>query len=280
MVNISICARWKQNGTIIAGGLRGSSLTELNSPYGIFVDINQDNTLYVADSGNERVIKFKQDESNGDIVVENMKYLRSVIMHEEQNLYIIDEVEIFKFAPDYDARVRIAGENSQYSGLSRIQEPFEIVLDEKKNLYISDAYNHRVFMWKPNAKEGILIAGTSFQAGFDPLHLFKPQGIFLDTFYNALYVNHRIQRFHPIGNFTGETVAGINQSGASLYQLKYPSSIYVLNNRDIFITDSHNKRIVRWTLGNYTAGGSCIIGCTDQAEALQNVLQHPINYQI
>ncbi len=126
-----------------------------------------------------------------------------------------------------------------------------------------------------------MIAGTSFQAGFDSLHLSKPQGIFLDTFYNALYVadseNHRIQRFRPIGNFTGETVAGINQSGVGLYQLKYPSSIYVLNNRDIFITDSHNKRIVRWTLGNYTAGGSCIIGCTDQAEALQNVLQHPIN---
>jgi hypothetical protein len=115
VVNISICAQWKQNGTIIAGGLRGSSLTELNFPYGIFVDINQDNTLYVADSGNERVIKFRQGELNGEIVVENMKYLRGVIMDEEQNLYITDEAEIFKFAPDYDARVRIAGENSQYS---------------------------------------------------------------------------------------------------------------------------------------------------------------------
>jgi hypothetical protein len=101
-----------------------------------------------------------------------------------------------------------------------------------KILSILDTYNHRVVMWKPHAKAGILIAGTSFQAGFDSLHLSKPQGIFLDTFYNALYVadseNHRIQRFRPIGNFTGETVAGINQSGVGLVFMCLTIEIYLL----------------------------------------------------
>jgi hypothetical protein len=56
--NISSCARWNQNGTTIAGnqnGRCGSNLSMLCYPSSIHIN-RFDNTLYVGDNVNKRVI--------------------------------------------------------------------------------------------------------------------------------------------------------------------------------------------------------------------------------
>ncbi|CAF4329789.1 unnamed protein product, partial [Adineta steineri] len=53
---------------VVAGtGIYGSASDQINSPLGIFVDVNLD--LYVADCGNDRVQLFQSGESNGITVV-------------------------------------------------------------------------------------------------------------------------------------------------------------------------------------------------------------------
>ncbi|CAF1676606.1 unnamed protein product, partial [Didymodactylos carnosus] len=89
---------------------------------------------------------------------------------------------------------------------------YGIVVDSNDSLYISDGSYHRVVKWEKNSTNGTLIAGVTGEYGDDSTHLDFPHGIYVDFDYDALYVadinNNRIQRFHPIGNLTGETVAG------------------------------------------------------------------------
>ena len=64
---MNIISRWKQHGTTIAGGYeKGNPLNELNLSSDIFID--DDQTIYVADSGNHRIVEWKNNEINGRIV--------------------------------------------------------------------------------------------------------------------------------------------------------------------------------------------------------------------
>jgi DNA-binding beta-propeller fold protein YncE len=140
-------------------------------------------------------------------------------------------------------------------------------------------------MFKPNSNVAVLLVGGSGFDGSGSLGLNRPQGIYIDSFFNALYVadtkNNHIQRFHPIGNKTGETVAGTpnSESGDGLHQLIYPSSVTVLNNREIYVADTRNHRIVRWILGNYSANGTCIVDCTGQSDIFANMLNKPKDFK-
>jgi hypothetical protein len=70
MLTNRICAtaRWNRNGVIIAGGNGpGHALSELNQPRGIFLDDNN-NIIYIADHGNNRIVKWSLGASVGQVV--------------------------------------------------------------------------------------------------------------------------------------------------------------------------------------------------------------------
>ncbi|CAF2134381.1 unnamed protein product, partial [Rotaria magnacalcarata] len=55
-------------GIVVAGGQGGGkALTQLNNPHGIFVDTL--GTLYVADTGNDRVMRWTQGAKQGTVIV-------------------------------------------------------------------------------------------------------------------------------------------------------------------------------------------------------------------
>jgi hypothetical protein len=65
--NLDINQRWKQHGTTIVGGHgQGNQLNQLSNPYGMFID--DDQTIYVADYGNHRIVEWKKNEINRRIV--------------------------------------------------------------------------------------------------------------------------------------------------------------------------------------------------------------------
>jgi len=85
------------------------------------------------------------------------------------------------------------------------------------------------------------------------------------TYENTLYVadryNHRVQRYLR-GSSNGTTVAGqADATTCSSYQcLRYPSSIALDDNENLFISDSHNHRVVLWKkaaiIGELVAGAA------------------------
>ncbi|CAF5068278.1 unnamed protein product, partial [Rotaria sp. Silwood1] len=65
--NIHPNARWQQNGITVAGGNRqGNGINQLSDPYGLYVD--NDQTIYVADSLNHRIVEWKQGATSGQVV--------------------------------------------------------------------------------------------------------------------------------------------------------------------------------------------------------------------
>ncbi|CAF4852893.1 unnamed protein product, partial [Rotaria sp. Silwood2] len=65
--NIHPNARWQQNGITVAGGNRqGNGINQLSNPWGLYVD--DDQTIYVADRLNHRIVEWKWGATSGQVV--------------------------------------------------------------------------------------------------------------------------------------------------------------------------------------------------------------------
>ncbi|CAF4645059.1 unnamed protein product, partial [Didymodactylos carnosus] len=60
---------------VVAGGRgKGSALNQLNSPAAIYVDSNA--TVYIADEGNNRIVKWRNDATKGEMVLGSTRDLK------------------------------------------------------------------------------------------------------------------------------------------------------------------------------------------------------------
>ncbi|CAF4759892.1 unnamed protein product [Rotaria sp. Silwood2] len=107
-IDIHPNARWQQNGITVAGGNRqGNGINQLSYPWGLYVD--DDQTIYVADRENHRIVEWKWDATSGQVV---------------------------------------AGGNEQESGDHQLSYPRDVIVDkERDSLIISDYSNSRVVRW-------------------------------------------------------------------------------------------------------------------------------------
>ncbi|CAF1539190.1 unnamed protein product, partial [Rotaria sordida] len=121
---------------------------------------------------------------------------------------------------------------------------------------------------RPNTKwiqNGLTVAGgNGLGSGIN--QLYNPWGLYVDddqTIYVTDYNNQRIVEW-KCGATTGQVVAGGNGSGNGTNQLNYPYDVIIDKERDnLIISDSSNRRVVRWPRRNSTRGETIIsnIGC-------------------
>ncbi|CAF1325579.1 unnamed protein product [Adineta steineri] len=138
--------------TRVAGGtgISGSASNQLNSPVGIFVDVNLD--LYVVDYDNERVQLFQSGESNGITVAGRaslnptitLNYPTGIILDAEKYLFIVDNNNhriVGSSLNGFRCLVGCYGEGSQSNQLSG---PFSFSFDRSGNMFVTDQENHRI----------------------------------------------------------------------------------------------------------------------------------------
>ncbi|CAF5162260.1 unnamed protein product, partial [Rotaria sp. Silwood1] len=101
-------AQWQQNGITVAGGnQQDNGINQLSHPHSLYVD--DDQTIYVADTFNDRIVEWKQGATNGQVV---------------------------------------AGGNGQGSGDHELSNPSDVIIDkERDSLIICDYGNQRVVRW-------------------------------------------------------------------------------------------------------------------------------------
>ena len=158
--------RWKmgefngKEGTLVAGGNRfGNQLNQLNQPEFIFVDDEQ--SIYVSDVQNHRVMKWAKGAKEGIIV---------------------------------------AGGNGYGDKLNQFFYPSGLFVGAQGEIYIADKYNHRIMRWKKGEKEGEIIVGGNGK-GNQTNQLENPSALLLDpegNLYVSDCGNHRIQKFDLI----------------------------------------------------------------------------------
>ena len=137
--------------TIVAGtGCVGSATTMLNSPGGIFVDSND--TLYVADSGNDRIQRFSSGQTNATIIAGNgatstitLLSPMDVVLDSDGYLFIADTNNYRIIGSGTDGFRCVAG----CSGLSgsasnQLMNPRSLSFDSYGNIWVADFNNSRI----------------------------------------------------------------------------------------------------------------------------------------
>ncbi|CAF4145421.1 unnamed protein product, partial [Adineta steineri] len=157
--------RWKMGeynneGIIVAGGNgQGDQLNQLNEPSFIFVDEEQ--SVYVSDWGNERVMKWRKDAKEGIVV---------------------------------------AGGNGEGGNLNQLSGPHGVIVDHLGQIYVADSGNHRIMCWCEGKEEGEIVVGGNGIGG-ESNRLYRPTSLSFDdegNLYVADTENHRIQKFEIV----------------------------------------------------------------------------------
>jgi sugar lactone lactonase YvrE len=259
--------RWKQDGVIVAGGNgEGNGLNQLNRPVGVYV--NDDQTIYVADCANHRIVKWKCSATNGQVVAggngqgdktNQFNYPRDIIVDREGGNLLIcdrDNRRVMRWSHGNDRSGQIIIPNIDCNRLR---------IDDNGYLYISDYKKHEVRRWKIGDKNGTLVAGGNGQGnGLNQLH--GPNSIFVDE-YHSVYVsdcnNHRVMKWME-GATEGIVVAGGQGKGSSLRQLSGPTGVIVDRLGTVYIGDCDNHRIMRWRKG--ATQGEIVVGKNGKGE--------------
>jgi len=158
-----VVKRWKKGerrkeGMVVAGGNgQGNKLNQLNYPRYIFID--REETVYVSDGDNHRVMKWLKGANEGIIV---------------------------------------AGGQGRGNSLNQLNRPYGLLVNEVGDIYVADSNNNRIMCWSLSSKEGRVVVVGGNGAGQGSNQLNYPISLLFDVennLYVADYNNNRIQRF-------------------------------------------------------------------------------------
>ena len=236
---------------------------QLRYPSAVCVDLD-DQTLYIADSGNHRIVEWKNGERESRIVagghgqgqrLDQLNWPIDVILDKQTNSLIIsdkDNRRVVRWSRENPLEGEILISNIDCYGLA---------MDDNGDLYISDKEKHEVRRWKINHSNGVLIAGGNGQGNrLDQLN--GPLFIYVDKD-QSLYIsdcwNHRVMKWMRNAR-EGRIVAGSRTRGNTRKQLSNPQGILVDPRGMIYIADCGNSRLICWpcnaTEGSIVAGGN------------------------
>jgi len=268
--------KWKQQATTIAGGNgKGNQLNQFNTPFGICVN-DQQQTMYVADFGNHRIIKWNFGERNGEVVaggngqgnrIDQLNCPFNVILDQNKKSLIICDV-----GNERVVRWSLENQNDRQILIEDIS-CYGLMMNNKGDLFVSDYKRDEVKRWKKDEKQGTIVAGGNGKG--DKLNqLNYPGFIFVDR-EDSIYVsdrnNHRVMKWLK-GAKEGIIVAGGQGQGNSLKQLSYPDGLVVNENGDVFVADCSNNRVMCWPSGSKE--GHVVVGGNGQGKIL-NQLHYP-----
>jgi len=268
-------SEWTQNGITVAGGHgQGSELNQLSRPVGIYVD--DDQTLYIADYNNHRVVEWKCAAEAGQVIAGgNGKGDRSDQFNGPTDVIIDKETNSLIICDNGNKRIVQWSRDNGKSGQTIISniDCSRLTVDNDGYLYLSNDNKHEVRRWKIGDKNGTAVAGGNGQGTrLDQLN--DPGYIFVDenhSVYVSDWGNHRVMKW-PKGAREGIVVAGGQGGGSDLTQLWGPQGVIVDQLGTVYVADGGNDRVMRWCKG--ATEGTIVVGGNDKGEG-PNQLNRP-----
>ena len=261
--NISRNTKWTQNGVTVAGGNgEGKRLKQLSYPHGVYVDDNQ--TVYVADYGNHRIVKWKCGASRGRVMAGGKGRGKNQNQLNYPTDVIVDREKSYLITSDSDNRRLVQWSHSNGSMEKIVFNNIaccRFAMDKNGCFYTSDANEGEVRRWNIGDIIGTLVAGGNDEGnGFEQLNY--PTNIFVDdedSVYVSDFNNHRVVKWIE-GEQEGIVVAGGQGQGNDLGQLFYPQGLFVDHLGTVYVADRDNHRIMRWSKaaiqGEIVVGGN------------------------
>ncbi|CAF1013278.1 unnamed protein product [Rotaria magnacalcarata] len=276
--NINIDTKWLQNGVTVAGGNDfGSEMNQLYHPWGL--RIYDDQTIYIAEYSNHRVVEWKCGATTGRVVAggngqgnqsNQLNYPTDVIIDEETDSLIISDYNN-KRVVRWPRQNGIHGETI----ISNIG-CLGLTMDDDGCLYVVDHDAHEVKRYRVGENHGTVVAGGNGPG--DRLdQLYYPRYVSVDqehSVYISEYDNHRVVKWTK-GAKQGIIVAGGHGQGHSLTQLSNPYGVVVDQAGNVYVADYANNRIMRWSSG--ATQGKVIAGGNGHGNQLNQLLS-PISF--
>ncbi len=239
--------------------------------------IDDDQTIYIADTWNHRIIEWKWNATSGQVVAggnkqgneaHQLSYPFDVIVDKEKNNLIICDKRNRRVVR-WPRRNGTSGETI----ISNIN-CWGLTMDENGSLYVIDREKHEVRRYRRGESQGTVVVGGNGN-GNRLNQLFDSRYVFVDRD-RSVYVsdseNNRVMKWME-GAKEGIVVAGGQGKGNSLRQLSYPKGVVVDQLDTVYVADFGNARIMRWMKG--ATQGNIIVGGNGQGEQ-SNELNRPI----
>jgi len=279
-------------GTGVAGYADGvATSAQFKAPSDLCID-NAGN-VYVSDFENQRIRKIDitgnvttiagngnigfVDGNNADA---EFDYPRGIVMDSEGNLFISDSwnhrIRKINLADSIVSTFAGGGINTGVSSIgdlvddsdtsARFYTPSGLAIDGEDNIYVADAYNHRIRMITPEAVvstvagSGPIGPGVGGYSNGDALSslLNTPTEVFISNdgrlFIGDTY-NYRIRLLEDenLYDVAGNGDAGYEDGIDSLAEFKYTRGLVLDAARDhLFVCDYNNRRIRKVTLNYFT----------------------------
>jgi len=243
---------------------------QLKSPLGLAIDA-QDN-IYVADTDNNRVLKFS-NTGVMSVISDQVKLPAAVAVTPTGSVYIADTGNNRILSNASGAMNPLALKDAlgtpSTSGSSLLNSPQGIAVDASGNIFVADTNNNVVRKIDPTGTASI-IAGNGFEgsasenapAALAPLR--HPVGVAVDAQGNLFIAdtdNNRIRKVDTSGKIS--TVAGTGSEGgsgdddnANAATLKKPRSLAIDGKGNLYVTDTNNNRIRRIIFAEFTVAAT------------------------
>ncbi|CAF2150720.1 unnamed protein product [Rotaria magnacalcarata] len=261
-IDISENAHWQQKGITVAGGnRRGREMNQLYHPNGLFVD--DEETVYVADRLNNRIVQWKANATTGEIVAGETVLWNRVSQVGFPTDVIVDKETDSLIICDRSNRRMVLWPRRNGACATTIISNIACrgwTMDENRSLYVSDNEKHEVRRYRIGESQGTVVAGGNGEGNrLDQLK--EPRYVFVDrdhTVYVSDCYNHRVMKWTE-GARKGIVVAGREGQGRGLQQLSFPRGVVVDQLGTVYVSDGGNNRIMRWLKGA-TEGTAIIDG--------------------
>lgn len=229
---------------LLKWGEEGSEASQFEYPHSVAIDNN--NNVYIADLGNNRIQKF---DCNGQYITQwgstgssigEIDYPSSIGFDGDNCIYVIEQnngrVQVFDLDGNY---VRDWSIPNNSSG---------IAIDKKNGyVYIADSDNNQIIKYD---MLGVVIDSWG-NSSADSSKLCEPRGLALDK-YGYLYVadcwNNRVVKYSTDGDF----ISSWGDSSINYSSFSWPCYLTINSDDEIFVVDWGNRCVKYFDLnGNY-----------------------------
>jgi sugar lactone lactonase YvrE len=270
--------KWIQTGITVAGrNGQGNELNQLSNPWGMDIDDNQ--TIYVADRYNHRIVEWKSDATSGQVLAgENEEGNRNVQLNAPVNVTIDKENDSLIICDNGNKRVvRRSRRNGTTEETVILKIAcWDLMIDNDGYLYIPNVNKQDVRRWKMGETNRTVVVAGGNGRGNRLDQLSQPYYIFVDqdhSVYVSDYDNHRVIKWMK-GAKEGIAVAGGQGQGTSRTQLAGPRGLIVDQLGTVYVADENNHRLMRWPKG--AREGSVVVGGNGSGEQA-NQLNDPMS---